>query len=56
MKTIRYLLQSIYKDEEGQTVAEYAIIAFLVGVVTVAALTLIGVNIAAIYNAMAAAL
>ena len=56
MKTILKVLKSLFRDEDGQTLVEYAWIVFLVGVAAVAALTLLGTNITAIYNAMAAAI
>lgn len=42
--------------EEGQALVEYALILMLVALVTVAALTSIGINVANIINGLAGAL
>lgn len=39
--------------EEGQGLVEYALIIFLVSIVVIGALTLIGTNITATFNAIA---
>ncbi|MEO8457788.1 MAG: Flp family type IVb pilin [Chloroflexota bacterium] len=47
---------ALYKDEEGQALAEYAIILGLVMVVAVAALTLLGVAVAGRFGPVTSAL
>ncbi len=42
--------------EDGQTLIEYAFVAFLIAVAAVAALTLFGVNVSNLFNSMANAL
>ena len=55
MKLFR-LIRSIRKREEGQTLAEYALILALIAVVVIAAVTLLGVNIMGILNQIAGAI
>jgi pilus assembly protein Flp/PilA len=47
---------SRFRREEGQAMVEYALILGLVSVVAIAALTLIGTNVDAIFDAIVAAL
>ena len=47
---------SLFRREEGQAMVEYALILGLVSVVAIAALTLIGTNVDAIFDAIVAAL
>jgi pilus assembly protein Flp/PilA len=51
---LRFFAQ--YKDEEGQALAEYAIILGLVMVVAVAALTLLGVAVSGRFGPVTSAL
>lgn len=44
------------QDESGATAIEYGLIAGLVAVVIITAVTLVGTNLTAIFNAIAAAL
>lgn len=44
------------RNEEGQAMVEYALILALVSVVSILALTAIGVNVTAIFDAIAAKL
>ena len=44
------------RDESGATAIEYGLIAGLVAVVIITAVTLVGTNLTAIFNAIAAAL
>lgn len=53
---INWLSTTVRKDEEGQGLAEYALILALIAIVVIAALTLLGDNITAILNEIAAAL
>lgn len=50
-KLIKFL-----KGEEGVTAIEYGLIAALIAVVIIAAVTLVGGNLVATFNAVAAAL
>lgn len=51
-KKVYCLLLSILQ-EEGQSLAEYALVLFLIMLVAVAALTLLGQNVSALFNAFA---
>jgi pilus assembly protein Flp/PilA len=49
-------ISSMQNREEGQALVEYALILSLVSVVAIGALTLVGTNVTAILNQIAAAL
>jgi len=49
-------LFSLIRKEEGQDLAEYALLISLIALVCVAAVTLLGNQIAAVFNAIAGAL
>ena len=51
-----HLAQQVRDREEGQALVEYALILSLVSIVAIGALTLIGTNVTAILNEIAAAL
>ena len=53
---IQTLIASIKEREEGQTLAEYALILFFVAIVAIAAVTALGVNVANIIQSVADAL
>ncbi len=44
------------RDEEGVTAIEYGLIAALIAVVIIAAVTLVGTNLQGVFNTVAAAL
>ncbi|HHT71413.1 MAG: Flp family type IVb pilin [bacterium] len=46
------LVKKLVREEEGQTMAEYALILVLIAVVVIGALTDIGTNIMAVFNAI----
>jgi pilus assembly protein Flp/PilA len=48
-------LRQLLKKEEGQTLSEYGMILFFLVIVAIAAVTLLGTNITAIFNAVATA-
>ena len=48
-------LIKFFKGEEGVTAVEYGLIAFLVAIVIIAAVTLLGTNLAAVFNQIAGA-
>ena len=50
------LISNMRNREEGQALVEYALILSLISVVAIAALTLVGTNVTAILNSVAAAL
>jgi pilus assembly protein Flp/PilA len=56
MKSLYLGLQRFINDEEGVTAIEYALIAALIAVVIIAAVTLTGQNVRAVFEAVAAAL
>ena len=49
-------IKDLFKCEKGQTLSEYALILFLVVIVTIAALTALGVNIIAVLQQIAGAI
>jgi pilus assembly protein Flp/PilA len=50
------LISNMRNREDGQALVEYALILSLISVVAIAALTLVGTNVTAILNSVAAAL
>ena len=56
MKNLYLGLQRFVSDEEGVTAIEYALIASLIAVVIIAAVTLTGQNVSAVFNTVAAAI
>ena len=53
---MKNLLTRFAKDESGVTAMEYGLIAALVAVVIIAAVTLVGTNLATVFNTIASAL
>lgn len=53
---IARFIQKFARDEEGVTAIEYGLIASLIAVVIIAAVRLIGTNLNATFNTIAAAL
>ena len=51
-----HFVQDLVREEEGVTAIEYGLIAALIAVVIIAAVTLVGGNLAGVFNAIAAAL
>lgn len=56
MKQVLMAVQSFLRDEEGVTAIEYGLIAALIAVVIIAAVTAIGGNLNVIFNTIANAL
>ena len=50
---MRSLVQTYLRDESGATAVEYGLIAALVSVAAIAAMTLLGQNLSAIFNYIA---
>jgi pilus assembly protein Flp/PilA len=50
---VEYLKALLEVREEGQGMVEYALILFLVSIVAIAMLTLIGVNVTAVFGSIA---
>jgi pilus assembly protein Flp/PilA len=48
-------LINFFKDEEGATMVEYGLMVALIAVICIAAVTLLGGNLRAIFNQIAAA-
>jgi len=46
-------IQSMLKDEKGATMVEYALMVALVAVIAIAAVTLLGTNVASRFNQIA---
>lgn len=53
---VLHLLRAIARREEGQTLAEYALILVLIAVVVIAAVTLLGTQIQGVLQSIANAL
>ena len=53
---MRVLLTRLVQDESGVTAIEYGLIAALISVVIIAAAGLVGTNLAAVFNNIAAQL
>lgn len=49
-------VQSMLGDEKGATMVEYALMVALIAVVALAAVTLVGTNVTAQFNAIAGAI
>jgi pilus assembly protein Flp/PilA len=56
VRSLKTSLQRFVRDDEGVTAIEYGLIAFLIAVVIIGAVTLVGQNLTAVFNAIAAAL
>lgn len=56
MQAVINFLRGLFSKEEGQTMAEYALILVLIAVVVIAALLLLGPAIANVYQQITAAL
>lgn len=56
MKKLISGIQRFLKDEEGVTAIEYGLIASLIAVIIIAALTLVGTNLRTVFCTVAAAL
>lgn len=55
MKTVQFF-QQFARDEEGVTAIEYGLIAALIAVVIITAVTLVGTNLDAVFDEVAAKL
>lgn len=56
MKALNTFFTKLFRMEEGQTLSEYALILFFVAIVTILALTALGVNVTAVLNQIANAI
>lgn len=56
MKALTQGLQRFYQEEEGVTAIEYGLIAALIAVVIIVAVTAVGQNLQVIFNTIAGAL
>jgi pilus assembly protein Flp/PilA len=56
MATVLPTARQFVQDETGVTAIEYGLIAALIAVVIIAAITLVGNNLSALYNNVATAL
>jgi pilus assembly protein Flp/PilA len=54
--TLDGVTRMFYRNDDGATSIEYSLIASLIAVVVVAAVTLLGVNVLALFNLMPAGL
>jgi pilus assembly protein Flp/PilA len=55
-ETNMQILAKLLRDENGATAIEYGLIAALISVVIIAAVTLVGSNLSATFNSIATAL
>jgi pilus assembly protein Flp/PilA len=53
---MKHLVSLFRKDESGVTAIEYGLIAALIAVVIIAAITLVGTNLSLVFQAVATAL
>jgi pilus assembly protein Flp/PilA len=53
---LQNLWMALRSDESGQDLAEYALLIALIAIVVIAAVTLLGGNISAVFNNIAGAL
>lgn len=53
MRNLMNSMKAFWQDEEGVTAIEYGLIAALIAVVIIAAVTLVGDNLKAIFNYIA---
>ncbi len=56
MQNVIGFFQKLFRNDDGQTLSEYALIIALVVVVAIAALTLLGGNITAMFQQIAGAI
>lgn len=56
MKWLMVKAMNFLREEDGVTAIEYGLIAALIAVVIIAAVTLVGTNLTAIFNKVATAL
>jgi pilus assembly protein Flp/PilA len=56
MEKLKQKMMELWKDEEGATMVEYGLMIALIAVVCIIAVTLIGVNLEALFQTVAAAL
>jgi pilus assembly protein Flp/PilA len=52
MKNLTHVATGLLRDESGQGLIEYALIAGLIGVVAVVAMTSVGTNVKALFNSI----
>ncbi|HET7593843.1 MAG TPA: Flp family type IVb pilin [Stellaceae bacterium] len=50
------ILANLLRDESGATAIEYGLIAALISVVIIAAVTLVGTNLSTVFNSISTAL
>jgi pilus assembly protein Flp/PilA len=53
---MRMFADKLLRDESGATAIEYGLIAALISVVIIAAVTLVGTNLSTVFNSIATAL
>ncbi|ARU30858.1 Flp family type IVb pilin [Sulfuriferula sp. AH1] len=56
MQNLIHGMQRFWKDEEGVTAIEYGLIAALIAVVIIAAVTAVGTNLSNVFNFVASKL
>ena len=56
MEALKSYIASLWNGERGATMVEYGLMVALIAVVALAAVTLLGVNVADIFNQIAGAL
>ena len=53
---MRHFIQKLISDRSGATAIEYGLIAALISVVIIGAVTLVGSNLSSVFNSIASAL
>ncbi len=56
MARLMYRVKTFVRGEEAATMVEYGLMVALIAIVCIAAVTLLGVNLQTVFNAIAAAL
>jgi pilus assembly protein Flp/PilA len=56
MKHIRTIIQNLLRDENGQDLIEYALVAALIGLAAVAALNTLSGDVKGLFNSIGSAL
>jgi pilus assembly protein Flp/PilA len=55
-RTMRSFVDKLVRDESGATAIEYGLIAALISVVIIGAITLVGTNLSTVFNKVATSL
>ncbi len=56
MTRLTHIARSLWRQDEGQDLLEYALLITLIAIVAIGGVTLAGTNVAAVFNNIAAAI